>query len=143
MEWIEQIIIVTGLSINAFLDIKKREVSAAVVMLMALSGWVFHLLSCRFSITDLLMGLLPGIIALIISWVGREAIGYGDVWILLGMGLVLGGKEMMKISMTALLGAGCCALVLLLIFKKGRKYELPFVPFLLLADLVSIGGKLL
>lgn len=88
-------------------------------------------------------GGIPGGISLLLSLGTREQIGYGDGWILLIVGWMLGVNAGIIIG---LLGLGCSFLVsaVILLSKKGnRNTRLPFVPFLFLGYLFMLGGKFL
>lgn len=135
MEWIKAGILFAGLGVNTILDIWKKEISVAVVLLMSVTGLFWRIVYQDFSIVSLIWGLLPGMIGLLIAVITNESIGYGDVWMLLGLGFVLRGEEMLTLSMVALLAAGIWALVLICLFHKEKKYEIPFVPFLLIGYL--------
>lgn len=67
-------------------------------------------------------------------------IGMGDGVLLAALGTVLDVEEFLTMLLLGLLGSSIWALVLLAVFRKGRKTEIPFVPFLLLGYL---GGILL
>lgn len=140
-EFIEEMIVLAGLVVNGILDLRKREVSLPVVGVMTASGLICRLFSNHLEPGELVVGLLPGILALMVAVVGGGCIGYGDVWLMLGMGPVLGGAVMLQVCMTALFLTGLCGLILIVCFHRGRKDELPFVPFLLAAQLwTMIGG---
>ncbi|MCC8168655.1 MAG: prepilin peptidase [Clostridiales bacterium] len=126
-----QIIILTGLAVNTFFDAKSRNISLIVVGITAACGLCWRLATGSLFTQDVLMGLLPGIIWLLLAKVTRESVGYGDAWVLLAAGLVLGGNDMLLMCTVAIFLAGIIALVLLVFFHKGGKYEMPFMPFLM------------
>ena len=77
-----------------------------------------------------LMGSIPGILFFIISKASEEAIGYGDCWIILLMGLSVGIWNTLGILSMALFGAFLWA-VFIFVRNRGRKdREIPFLPFL-------------
>ena len=78
MEMVEQIILAMGLFINAILDIKKRQISVLVVLLMAIFeiGYKFYYDLILFP--ECILSIIPGLIMIIISFFSDQSIGYGD-----------------------------------------------------------------
>ena len=75
-------------------------------------------------------GSIPGIIFFVISKASAEAVGYGDCWIILIMGISVGIWNTLGILIIALFGAFLWA-VFIFVRKRGRKdREIPFLPFL-------------
>lgn len=118
------------LGLNAWLDIKKKEISLMVTAVFAVTGvlWSFY---CGRSLTQVLFPLGTGLVFLLLSLITRGAVGMGDVWILLALGLMLGTEEFIWTLCLGMVLAGAWALILLVIFRKKRHTEFPFVPFLL------------
>ena len=73
---------------------------------------------------------VPGIVLLIFSKLTGEVIGYGDGVTVLIMGLYLSFEMVISTGTLAFFIAGIVALGLLVIFRKGRTYRIPFLPFL-------------
>lgn len=75
-------------------------------------------------------GLMIGILFWVISKITKEAIGYGDSWVITLLGIYLGGKDLIRVLFTASFLAAIVSLILM--WKQGWKREgnLPFVPFL-------------
>ncbi len=80
-----------------------------------------------------IISLIPGIVCLIVAKLTKEAIGYGDAMIIFMLGLYWRWESVCTVLMGACMLAAIFALVLLIFFRKNRKYEIPFVPFLALA----------
>ena len=74
---------------------------------------------------------MPGVFFLILSFVTREKVGYGDGWMLLMIGLFAGYEDCFVILMLGLVLESVTALVLLVFRKIRREDEIPFAPFLL------------
>ena len=92
------------------------------------------------SITELWTALLLGVMGILLAYVTREQIGYGDGWILLIMGACLGVAQVVAALFWALAGV-CIVSIFLLMSKKGnRSSQIPFVPFLCVGSLVTILG---
>lgn len=120
------------LGILSYWDFKYKQIPLWYSLIGALVGAVFLL----FERTDgmgFILSLLPGVIALVMAWITREAIGYGDGVVMLVLGLYLTFSQIVFLVMAAILFAGTVALLLLVIRKKSGKYRMAFVPFLAVA----------
>ena len=130
MELTRNAALIGGLAVNSWLDIRSRKVSMLVVYLMLGSGLVIHLVEKDLFSVNLVLALIPGLACLLLSAWTREAIGFGDSWMILGMGGLLYPEQLMTVGITALFGAAVTGLLLMSLFRKSGRYELPFVPFL-------------
>jgi leader peptidase (prepilin peptidase)/N-methyltransferase len=80
----------------------------------------------------ILLGLLPGIFLLFLSKATRESIGMGDGVMMLVLGIYLGVRKVLDLFFLSLFLSSIWAGFLLLVKKKRRDWEFPFVPFLFL-----------
>ena len=94
------------------------------------------------NLANVALGLLPGIVLLLISFVSREAVGKGDVFVTMLLGIMLGLERtfillVLSMLLTAVFGIGC------MIFKgKSRKDTLPYIPFVLGAHIIMIAATI-
>lgn len=132
------------LLIQSIWDIRYKEIPIVVTVISGVLGVVMAILIQRDWI-DILLALVPGLISLGIGRVTREAIGYGDGFLLCAMGLYVSCEDILTIGMMAIILGGLFALICLLIRIKQGKDQLPFVPFLLMAwvlhVLIETGGQ--
>ena len=78
-----------------------------------------------------------GAAVIMLSIISKGAVGMGDGLLFLSLGTVLSFEELLS---AFLLGLFCCCfwgIVVLFLSGKGKKTEMPFVPFLMLG---YIGG---
>lgn len=127
------------LGVNAWLDIRKKEISLLSVVIFAAAGAVRYIESGR-SMMEVIMPLGIGLVFFTLSLLTSGSVGLGDAWILLALGLILETGEFLGTLCIGMLLAGGWALILLVIRKKSRNTEIPFVPFLLVG---YVGGMLL
>lgn len=127
----EHYLVLGFLVMNAWTDICYRKVSLWSIALFSLVEIVYQW-TCQREFSTMLLGLIPGLILLIISKATREALGMGDALLMLVLGLYLGLQEAIDVLMLGLFCAAVWAGVLLIVKRKKRGYEFPFVPFLLL-----------
>lgn len=86
------------------------------------------------------LALLPGVVALLVAFATREQIGYGDGVLLLAMGGCIGMERTVWTVFAALAGVFVVSCVLLVTGRAQRNKRLPFVPFLLLGEMVVMLG---
>ena len=85
---------------------------------------------------QLLYSLLPGIITLIIGRVTKEEIGYGDGFILIILGLLLGWKELLLMITFSLLIVMFVSICIFPFRNKFKFRTMPLIPFLLISFLI-------
>ncbi len=136
---VKEVCILTFLGINAWLDIKKQEISLITVGLFSAVGflWLFY---NEGSLLEIVVPLAVGALFLALSIAARGAIGMGDSWMLMSLGPWLGTEGFLWTLCIGMLLAGGWSLILLAILKKNRHTEIPFVPFLLTG---YVGGLIL
>lgn len=121
----------------AFADIKYREIPVLPVCFLA--GIVILVRLWKGTgLTELLLGLFPGILLLLISYLSHGSIGTGDGLVLCVIGLGSGMETTVVMLGTALFVGGIYAAIMLFLKKVGRKTEIPFLPFLLLGYFVGV-----
>lgn len=103
-------------------------------------------LICQFaaagsSWVDIVWGMGPGILLLLLSLVTKNA-GCGDGMAMLFLGVTVGGGESWLIFGLSLFGIAGYSLVVLVLQKAGRKTRIPYLPFLAAAWLLIMGQNL-
>ena len=78
-----------------------------------------------------------GVAFLGISKITKEAIGYGDSLLILGLGILLGFWQVMAVLVVAFSLTAISSMVLLVLKKMNRRTTLPFIPFLALGFLIN------
>lgn len=124
---------------SSFLDIRKREISIPVTLLFGLAGVAYSIKTGR-TMTDYLIPLGIGILILGGSVLTRGQVGMGDGWMLLALGCMLRMECYIQMACIGVLLAAAYSGVLMLVFRKNRKTEIPLVPFLLLG---YVGGMII
>ena len=124
---------------SSFLDIRKREISIPVTLLFGLAGVVYSVRTGR-TMTDYLIPLGIGILILGGSVLTRGQVGMGEGWMLLALGCMLRMECYIQMACIGMLLAAAYSGVLMLVFRKNRKTEIPLVPFLLLG---YVGGMII
>lgn len=118
------------LGINAWLDLKKREINLILTIFLALYG-CFCIVTGGEIWTDYLLAIGISGMFIGLSFVSHGGIGMGDALLLLALGVNLPMDEYLVMLCMAFLLAAMWASCLMIFMKKGKKTEIPFVPFLL------------
>lgn len=126
---------ISMLAIQSVWDWRYRQIPIAVTLAGGVMGLLLSMMRER-SLMDLCMGLVPGLVCLGLGWITREAIGYGDGFLLCAMGMYKSLEEIVGIIVLASSLAGILGMVLIIFCKKKGKDQIPFVPFLLVGAVV-------
>ena len=124
----ERICILAFLGINSWKDIRTREVSLLSIVVFGIVGMIRACFLGTVSV-DLVWNVCMGAAVIMLSIISKGAVGMGDGLLFLSLGTVL-----------SFVGLFCCCfwgIVVLFLSGKGKKTEMPFVPFLMLG---YIGG---
>lgn len=124
---------------SSFWDIRKREISIPVTLLFGLAGVAYSIKTGR-AMTDYLIPAAIGIFILACSILTRGQVGMGDGWLLMALGCMMRMESYIQMACIGMLLAAACSGVLLLVFRKNKKTEIPLVPFLLLG---YVGGMVI
>ena len=131
------IINIAMLFICGIQDFKEREISLWKIKLYGILALAVSLCDL-FSLNDdrlllmgkLLSGLIPGFFLLLLAKASKEAVGYGDGWILLFIGLSMGFWECLSVLLIGLLGIFLTAVFTAILLGRKKEMRIPFIPFL-------------
>lgn len=121
------------LAVAGVMDWRKKELPVWYLVGMSIGITIFAVCCKEIGLWHRLAGVALGVVFIGISKATKEAIGYGDSWLILLLGVHLGGLGALQVLFTASLFAAIYALFYLWIRKWRRNATLPFVPFLALA----------
>lgn len=129
------IVLMTGwLLAISFMDIRTRRIPVWLLIpggILTGTASVYQYSGCF----DLLRGLLPGMLLLVVALVTKKA-GYGDGVVLICLGAVVGGEKALLLFGFSLFLVSVFSLILLALRKVGRNTAIPFLPFLTAAWVV-------
>ena len=111
-------------------DIREKRIS---LKLLIVFGSIFFIVSILFEemrLEQRIHNLFPGLAALLISFLTKEQIGYGDAACLIILGSVISAVTLLNAIMGGLILLSICSVVLLAGKRANRKSTLPFIPFL-------------
>ena len=113
-------------------DFRERSVKTALLAGMSLLLLLFCVFITKESLLSVGIGAAIGGVFWLFSYWTREALGYADSWIILLIGIYLGGRKTLYLLTAAFLAAGLFSLVLLVWKRWSGRMSIPFIPFLAL-----------
>jgi Type IV leader peptidase family. len=132
-----KIILAAGLLFGAVVDYRTKSLSVIYLYGMVIMGIIFGIIERSSFSSEILLGLLPGIVIVILAFVSKEKIGYGDGILLLSIGGFLGYLNCIIIMMYSLLFSAVISIITF-IKRRNRYEEIPFVPFLFLGYVMVV-----
>lgn len=117
-------------------DLRTKELPIFWLILSSLSGAGIYLWKQPFSLWSLAGGVAVGGFLILCSAISREGIGRGDGYLFCVTGIFLGFQENMALLLTSVLLCSAGAVILLAVKRCGRRSQIPFIPFVLAADVL-------
>lgn len=134
---IEESIVLGVLAVLSIIDFRKKQISLVILVSFGVVVLLWMLFQ-KAGIGGMLMGLFPGVVCLLLSYVTGESIGKGDGIVLCILGVFCGIRETVAVFGLALVFAALWAIGLLVLKRAGRKTELPFLPCVSLGYLCCV-----
>ena len=116
-------------------DFKKKTMPAVLLIVFSITVLGFVIFGDSVGVRLRVSGAVLGMLFLLISKCTKEAIGYGDSWLILLLGIQLGSLEAIGVLFAASLLAAVSSLFFLWKCNWKRDTSLPFVPFLCISYL--------
>ncbi|MCI8639786.1 MAG: prepilin peptidase [Coprococcus sp.] len=134
MREIAKAVLLVYLMIGAVADIRIKKVPVGYLAI-GTCGAILCLAAGRLSVYLWAPGILTGGMFLLFSKCSKESIGYGDSWMILNLGILLGIWELLAVLGAAFLSSAVAAGIGTMSGKWNRKTRIPFYPFLTLGYL--------
>lgn len=123
-------------------DIKEKKVKNSYLLIGGIVSLIYKVTSLMKGIGAFegwICALLPGMFLLFVSKITEEKIGYGDGIVILILGNFLRVEEICLVLQGALVLTMIFSIVLLIIKKISKGYEIPFLPFLWISYTLAWG----
>lgn len=130
--------LIVYLTLLSVLDLKYKKVPISISIIATITGAILVVVS-KTSLMETVIALAPGVIVLLFAIITKQAIGYGDGLAILVMGFFVTCQGILISIFVAITISGIVALVMLLVFHKGKNTELAFIPFLLIGFIIERG----
>lgn len=134
----QKVVLLAILAALAYQDCRNRTVNLYAVLAAGVAGCFLQAVFRQYTVLEILAGMGIGAVICMASFLTKGSIGAGDGAVSILCGVYLGFEKNLELFLTAMYLAGIAALVLLVIKKRGRKYRMPFVPFLLGAYVLNL-----
>lgn len=126
----KEMYILVFLGINAWTDIRKREISLISVLAAGIAGIVWSWQDGR-SLLQIGVPIVITLVFLMLSLATGGDFGMGDVWMILAFGMLAEAEEFIMDVCMGMLFAGVWSVILIVGMQKSKSTEIPFVPFLM------------
>lgn len=126
----EYLIAILFISVCAFFDIKRKEIPVLLIMIFGIVSIILVGISDNPDWMMILYSLIPGAALLTLSLCTRESIGYGDGFVVLVLGVLLGLSKCLSCVFLGFFLLSACSLLLLVLRKVNGKSRIPYMPFL-------------
>lgn len=123
-------------------DVRTRLVPVWFAGIFSACALLYHLLFTTSMLKEVVFGALMGLLFIGISRISRGALGMGDAVLILSLGIWCGLQDSFTVILFAFILSGLFGGIVLLVRKKKRQETLPFVPFLLLAAVISFAVEM-
>ena len=119
------------LAAAAFIDLRSKSLNLIMLCIFFTAGFLLQTILGQLSVWELLGGSALGSASALISFLSRQAIGYGDSFAIGVCGAWLGLFESIFLLLCAFLIMAVFGIAMLALKKAKPKDRLPFMPFLL------------
>lgn len=137
---IRKTIVLLLLAVSSLEDLRRMKIYMPPLYAALAMGILWAIFGDSALFLYRLAGLLSGGLLLLLVFFSQEAIGLGDAVLFLALGIWLGLWESLLL-LTASLVLAALAGIFLWIRKKSMKQAFPFVPFVLIAYVLMLGGQ--
>ncbi|MBQ7919615.1 MAG: prepilin peptidase [Lachnospiraceae bacterium] len=135
-------LLIVYLVILSIRDIRRKEFSVGAILGGLGVGLVRGAIKGEW--VPVLLGIIPGMLLILMGFLTREKVGYGDGVLLIIVGLIMGWPGSLVVYILAQFGVLFYAILLLVIKHVSRDVQIPFAPFLTVALVVyQMGGMIL
>ena len=131
MEWI----IAWLLVMLSYSDWKTKRVPAWLLGLTMLAAILSLIFASDVSAWETIGGILVGLLFFGVSKWTREALGYGDSWLILSLGICKGAVSLLEILFFASLFVSLFSMLYCIGRGWSRKRTFPYIPFITVAYL--------
>lgn len=115
---------------SAYTDIKRKEIMMIPVYMCILLS-IFGMFIPNVGEQSSIIGLIPGVVILMLSYITKGAIGEGDAYLIMVVGLLTDIHMVIGVLVVSSIMASIYSLLALLIHRVHRGYSIPFAPFIL------------
>jgi len=123
---------------QTYKDIKEKSVSLKSIIIFSLLSGVIDIVFTNMTFIDMILGIGVGLCVILIGKIMRDGIGAGDGAVLSSIGILIGGKSCLLVFIMAITIFAFVAIILLIFKWVKMKQELPFIPYILCAYMLTL-----
>lgn len=123
------------LGICGWRDYRERQIPLTLLLGMTVAAVLLAIFYPKENLGNRIGGAALGILFFFVSRFTKQAIGYGDSWLILILGIHLGLSLALQVLLLASFVAGVSSLFLLMRSHWNKSINIPFVPFMVLGYL--------
>ena len=123
------------LGICGWRDYREKQIPLTLLLAMSVAVALLAVFCPKESLGSQIGGAVLGILFFFVSSLTKQAIGYGDSWLILILGVHLGLALALQLLLLASFVAGVSSLFLLIKSRWNKRISIPFVPFMVLGYL--------
>jgi len=136
-----ELLAIIFLMVCSYTDLKYKEVSVFTLLIFSVLGFIVMIIESGtglISYTECILNPLLGLVLLGISILTKGEIGQGDAFVIMITGCMWGATKNCSVFFVATIAAGIFSFLILIIKKYEKKASFPFIPFLLIGDIIVI-----
>ena len=126
--FIREVVLLIILGLMSMEDLRKRQIRRGWLLSLGMIGGGIAFAGKEIESLTYFIRFVPGIACVFIAWLTREQLGFGDAFLFLAMGWYLAVTELVDLCLIVFSIAGVVALILLVVGKKSKTFELPLIP---------------
>lgn len=137
ISFVKYLVLSCLLIVATFVDLEKQEIPDELIVIGLVTGLIFNIYDIKTTMLSGIIGfVLGGGIFLVIAMLTNGAMGGGDIKLMGVVGLYLGWRYILLISMLSFVIGGVVSLILIAARIKNRKDYIPFGPFIAIAAMI-------
>ena len=134
-----KVVLLMGLFHMAWFDYKTKLIERKWLLVCGGFGILGTLLvGDKNLLQQALGGAIIGAGLLVLAWISKESIGYGDGWLFVVTGFFLGIWRNLVLLLGSLFLTGVFAIICLVLRKKGKNDRIALAPFVLTAYVIFV-----
>lgn len=119
----------------SYQDLKRKQINTMLIFIGVVVIFTASFIQEELDVLERILGLIPGILLILLSYITRGQIGIGDGLVICGFGICFGLLETVILLAYGLFGSAIFSIIILCILKANKKMTIPFVPFILMGYL--------
>lgn len=136
--FVKYTIITCILIVIAIIDFNTREIPDGILIFGIIVAMIFISVDKSITIGNALIGFAAGFCIFLAIALASNAMGGGDIKLMAFLGLAVGWRNILLISLFSFIIGSVISLILIIFKIKGRKDYIPFAPFILSAHIIIV-----